>query len=136
MTKLVIALMLLPALSWANTGFICPDLNKEISRSDNGELHSLMIKNTKTGEVQFNERLDLSSGVETSDYQERMGIYNLMMDHALLSFPYRPEFILVFHAIRAGSLYRKGFLALEGKGDAVKLNKMYCKAFIKSIMDY
>lgn len=123
------------AAAHAGTGFHCSKLKVSVSRELTDGGMTLVIRHAD-GTKEINERLVLSSGNETSDYQSRMGIYAHLSELAIMNFPWRPEIIHIFHAVRGGKLYRDGFAAFEGNGEPVKLKNFYCKPFLKSLRDF
>lgn len=138
MTKIyfLFGLLFISFSAFASVGFLCPEISKEIERKSMGELHTLVIRDTQTLQEIFNSRLLLSSGLETASSENRKGVYEAMMDQSFMNFPYMSETQRAFHVSRASGLYQRGFLAFEKKGRPVKLSKMYCQAFIRTIDNY
>jgi hypothetical protein len=133
-TLLILLVMSLSAA--ANVGFRCPELKTEISRKKVDDLLTLVATHANSGAQTFNQRLVLPEEDTVDAYQERFGHYYIVMNGAQELFPYMPESMLIFHIMRSTKLYKKGIQAFEGKGEAVELPKMYCKAFIKAIEKY
>lgn len=136
MKKTILFLVFFPLMASAQTGFICESQQVEITRKKVNELTTLVMTQVQDGTETFNEYLSLPMEDTVDAYQDRYGTYYTVMEQAHLSFPYMPEFLLIYHLGQSSKLYKKGFKALEGEGSPVQLNKMYCAALIKSIQNY
>ncbi len=117
-------------------GFICPKqklkISKVVGAAEESEFDQLLIETEDgTGVSERRGMLPRGSGLEP--YQTRYGMYFTITEAAQLSLPYAPEFLMVGRMIRSKKLYRKGFNALEGKGQPVELNRMYCEALLAGI---
>jgi hypothetical protein len=131
----LIAFLFLSQTALGNVGFRCSKLQTKIAREMfNGEF-TLVIRHAN-GKVEHNPNLVLPIASTTDAYQERYGHYYILMNEAHLSFPYMPEGLLVFHVGRSTSLYKKGFKAFEGMSEPVELSKLYCRAFMSSILKF
>ncbi len=120
----------------ANVGFKCEKSKMEISREVYQESLTLLIKDSNSRVIKTNPNLVLPAENSTDAYQDRYGTYYMLMQEAHLSFPYMPEGLMVYHVMRSTPLYKKGFKAFEGQGEAVKLPELYCKIFISAIERY
>ncbi|MFZ4715678.1 MAG: hypothetical protein ACOYL6_18285 [Bacteriovoracaceae bacterium] len=136
MKKILVVLLSFPLYSFANVGFICKTESLEISQAKVNNLNTLRVLNTQTGSESFNDHLVLPEGNSTDAYQERYGRYYEVLANAQANFPYMPEFMMFYHMSKSNSLYKKGFKAFEGEGQAVELPKMYCKAFVTALMAF
>jgi hypothetical protein len=117
----------------AQVGYKCEELNLEISKEDAENIQTLVIRNILSGEVNFNAKITFNMNQTTQAYQQRYGIYHMLMAEAQLHFPIMPEFLMIYHLNASSRAFKKGFDAFEGKTPAIKLKKMYCKALIKAI---
>lgn len=120
----------------ANDGFICEKQGLKISRVEIEDQGTLVIENLTSREIKSFPNLRFSLSNSNNDYQDRWGHYLTLSTDAISRFPYMPEFLLVFHMMRANKLYRQGFKALDGNGEPVKLSKLYCRSFIEALENY
>jgi len=106
-------------------GFDCPELNKKIEITQNSRGESVLV----------NDHLVLPMGSDVDSYQDRWGIYNILMQDAQLNFPYMPDVLTVYHLGRSRKMYLEGFHHLDDLQDAsfTRLPKMYCKALLTAI---
>ena len=121
----------------ASPGFICPKEKIEISKVFlRDDLSTIQIAHAD-GRVETNILLENPEGREGDAYQTRFSTYTSLWTSAQLSFPYMPEFLLVYHMMKSQPLYRRGFYALDGDGTSpVQLRSMYCKALVDSILKF
>ena len=117
-------------------GFECKHAPLQIVRHELADGVTLAIKNTEAGTLSTNTEIFLPKDNSTSSYQDRVGFYYSLMGSANSYFPYMPGPLLVYHITRSTKLYRMGFMAFEGKGEPVKLAKIYCEALMQAITNY
>lgn len=135
--KIAVLGFLLSVNSFANSGWICPKDHLEIHLAPVRTLFSTLQISFDDGRFETNASLELPMGSDVDSYQTRFGIYNELQSEAQGFFPYRPEFLTVFHLMRSQSMYREGFKALESESaEPVKLKSMYCRALVEAILKY
>lgn len=108
----------------------------EIPKEKAENIQTLVIRNTLSGEVNFNARITFNMNQTTQAYQQRYGLYHMLMAEAQLHFPIMPEFLMIYHLNASSKAFKKGFDAFEGKTLGIKLKKIYCKALINAIESF
>lgn len=130
---LIFSLFTFSSASFSQTvGFHCPGLSLDIMKN----AETISLENVKTQESKKFERIELPLGNDIDSYQTRVSIYYDIIQRSYSSFPYMPEFLMLYHVLRSGHLFKKGFQAMEGQGKAITLSKMYCKTLIKTLEQY
>lgn len=118
-------------------GFHCPSKGFDIAkRVISNEKEIIALVKNKSEILKNFTNINLAIGSDFNSYQTRVATYYEITQSTLTSFPYMPEFLLLYHVFKSGRVLKKGFSAMEGKDEPATLSKLYCKVLLKTLENY
>ncbi len=127
--KFLLVLLTVQLSVQLQAGYHCPSTQESIQRQN--QTLVIMQDGKITGK---NPSLMIPQGDEF--LVERYGIYHQLIRNAQNYMPFMPGFLMMYHSARSDRFFRRGFAALEGRVDAIRLPRMYCQMLKSAILDH